>query len=469
MSGWTTRISWVVLIGAAWLASGCATNPLGPKVEFPPAPQFPADHPYTLDELIQLSIHRNAGLDVARYEAEAAQGLVDQVKALWLPAVRYDFAFTTYNDDLNYKMRAFHLVTLNVPLTGSYNIINSLNLSQIVTTGGKRTSGLRQAKMYAALKKLDVLRQQDAVAQDVTTYYQLVCLTSEVDAVLDDTVRRIRIFRQVAENLNERGSLRASNLDSLQADYFALQLDQFRLALQTGRHQAYTALKQTVGVGRDEPLLLKSVELPPAVTKQELVSAYASMVKGFLGRPETHEVDLFAKLRAEQVNFAKAQYMPNVAFTFEAINTQGARYAILNALDGLIAGFIVDVPIYDPARRGKLREALGLEQAALAFQRQVEELITLEVEVTAVECQRALATVFQAERGERIAAAHYDATRQAYSRELVPASAVVTAIAFDMLAKIQHTQWTIRLAWGRRTSSRRRKSCNCMIPTARSR
>jgi outer membrane protein TolC len=409
-------------------------------VEFPPAPRFPSDHQYTLDELIQLSVHRNAGLDVARHEAEAAQGLVDQVKALWLPSVRYDFAATAYDNDLNYKVRALHLATINVPLTGSFNIINSLNLSQIVATGGKRTSGLKQAKMYAAIKRLDVLRQQDAVAQDVTTYYQLVCLTSAIDAVLDDTVRRIRVFRQVAENLNQRGSLRASDLDYLQADYFVSQLDQFRLALQTGRHQAYTALKQTVGVGRDEQMLLKSVELPPAVTMPELVSAYASIVKGLLGRPETHEVDLFARLRAEQVNFAKAQYAPNVAFTFEAINTQGAHNTILNALDGLIAGFIVDVPIYDPARRGKLREALGLEQAALAFQRQVEELITLEIEVTAVECQRALVTVFQAERAERVAAAHYDAARQAYSRELVPASAVVTAIAFDMLAKIQHLQ-----------------------------
>ena len=37
-----------------------------------------------------VSVLRNAGLDVARYEAEAAQGLVDQVKSLWLPQLRFD-------------------------------------------------------------------------------------------------------------------------------------------------------------------------------------------------------------------------------------------------------------------------------------------------------------------------------------------------------------------------------------------
>ena len=87
-----------------------------------------------------------------------------------------------------------------------------------------------------------------------------------------------------------------------------------------------------------------------------------------------------------------------------------------------------------------MREALGLEHASIAFQRQVEELITLEIEVTAVEAQKALAVVLKAGRAKLVAAEHYDATRQAYSRELLPASDVVTAIALDMLAKTQSLQ-----------------------------
>jgi len=73
------------------LLSGCASTEMSsPPVQFPPAPQYPPDHRYTLDELLELSIHRNASLDVARYEAEAVEGLVDRVKALWLPALRWD-------------------------------------------------------------------------------------------------------------------------------------------------------------------------------------------------------------------------------------------------------------------------------------------------------------------------------------------------------------------------------------------
>ncbi|HVP10616.1 MAG TPA: TolC family protein, partial [Phycisphaerae bacterium] len=191
----TSAVAWVL----AWAAmAGCAPADKPPVAQFPPAPTYPADHQYTLDELVELSLFRNASMDVSRYEAEAAQGLVDQVKALWLPAVRYDFAATAYSNDLSYRARAFHIATINVPLTGKYNITNNVNLTEIAFTGGKRTSGLKQAKMYAALKKIDVERQRDAVAFDVATYYQLVCLTNDIDAVLDDTLRRIRVFRQVA-------------------------------------------------------------------------------------------------------------------------------------------------------------------------------------------------------------------------------------------------------------------------------
>src|ERR1043166_1640447 len=239
------RVMIITLIGAACLFGIGCNSPEKPEpaAQFPPAPEFAADHAYTLDELIQLAIHKNASLDVSRYEAEATQGLVDQVKALWLPALRYDFAAVAYDNDLNYKVRAFHVASINVPLTGPYNIVNSANLTQILATGGKRTSGLKQAKMYAALKKLDVLRLQDAVAYDVATYYQLVCLTNDIDAVIDDSIRRIRVFRQVSQNLNQRGSLRGTTLDSLQADFLVSEIEQIRLAIQAGRQQAYAALK----------------------------------------------------------------------------------------------------------------------------------------------------------------------------------------------------------------------------------
>jgi len=435
----TIRGTLVLCLG---MGSGCAApgKREPPARQLPPATVYPADHRYALDDLIELSIHRNASLDVARYEAEAAQGLVDQVKALWLPQLRFDFSALAYNNDLNYEAHPFNLATLNVPITGPYNFVSSLAFGQIISTGGKRTSGLKQAKMYAEIKRLDVFRQQDAVAFDVANFYHLVCLTSDVDAVLEDAVRRLRVFRQVSDNLTQRGSLRSSNLDRLQADYFISQLEQFRLFAQAGRQQAYEALKTFVGVARDDPLPLKLASLPPALTASELISAYETVVEGFPERPEAKQLDLFAGIRAEQVTFAKAAWHPNVVVLGTMVGTHGPGNTILGAIDGLVASLIVDIPIYDAGQLGKLREALGLEQASLAFQRQFEELITLEIEVTAIDAQKALATELKAARARAAAAEHYDATRQAYSRELIPASAVVTAVALDMLAKVQHLQ-----------------------------
>lgn len=418
--------------------AGCAAPLHESGSVFPPAPAYSADHRYTLDELIGLSIHRNAELDVARYEAEAAQGIVDQVKSLWLPTIRYDFAATAYDNDFNYRASAFGVAHLNVPITGAYNITNTAAIGQILASGGKRTSGLKQAKMYAAIKKLDILRLQDKVALDVALYYNIVALTSEIDAVLEDTQRRMQVFRQVAQGQDARGSLHVTHMDALEADFFVAELEQARVAVQATRRQAYSALRQAVGVDHDEPLMLASTSLPPALTPEQIKGVYQTIVLGFARRPELRMVDLFARLRAEQVNFAKAAWAPNVAFLGSFVNVAGNNNSIVGAIDGLIAGLVIDWPIYDPARRARLREALGMEQAAAAFQRQVEELVTLEIETTAVECQRALVTVFKSARALEIAGEHYDVTRQAFSHNIVPASSVAIALGVDMFAKVQH-------------------------------
>jgi outer membrane protein TolC len=427
-----------LLTAVVGLWGGCAASRnTTPIVRFPPAPVYPPDHEFTLDELVDLSVHRNPSLDVSRYVADAALGLVDQVKALWLPAVRYDFAATAYSKQMVYNMRALHIVPVKVPLTGAYNITNNVALAEIVSTGGKRTSGLKQAKMFAALTRIDVLRQQDLVAFGVAASYQIVCLTTQIDAVLDDALRRIRVFRQVAAGLNERGSLRANDLDSLEAEFLVTQLEQLQIAVRAGRAQAYCALKKAVGLNPAEPLLLRSATLPPLVTPAERLSVAAAIVQGFLHRPETQEVNLFARIQAEQVKFAKAAWAPNIVVLGNEITIAGNGNPILNAIDGIIAGVIIDVPIYDPARRARLREALGLEQAGLALQREVEQLVTLEIDVSALEAQKALALVMRAARAVQIAAEHYDASRQAYSRELIPAAGVVTAVVLDAGAKIE--------------------------------
>jgi outer membrane protein TolC len=429
------------LLAGVLLCAGCATTRcLAPEATLPPAPAWPPDHAYTLDEIVALSVYRNASIDVVRYEAEAAQGLVDQVKALWLPTFRYDFAATAYNNDLAYHLRAFNLVTVNVPLTGAYNIVNSANLAQIISTGGKRTSALQQTKMLAELLRIDVLRQQDLVACEVATFYQLICLASDVDAVLADALRRIRVFRQVADGLHARGSLRTSDLDTLQAELLVTELEQLQIALRSGRDQAYSALKKAVGVDPAEPLLLAAPTLPPLVNPAERLSVAAAVVKGFLQRPENQEVNLFARIAAEQVHFAKTCWAPNVAVATSATVIDGHPTNILNAIDGIIAGVIIDVPLYDPGRRARLRQALALEQAGLAVQREVEQLLTLQIQVTALQAQTTLTTLALAARARQAADEHEAAAREAFSRELIPASGMITAIALNAVGKSAYLQ-----------------------------
>lgn len=264
------------------------------------------------------------------------------------------------------------------------------------------------------------------------------CLTNEIDLILDDTLRRLRVFRQVAEQLNERGSLRASKLDSLQAGLLINELEQLRVLTQAGRQTAYAALKRAIGLNRDEPLILRDVTLPQPITYGEAVSVSAAIIKGFCGRPEPRQANLFAAIGREQVKFAKTLFYPTVATVDTFLDSQGRGNTILGAVDGLIVSLILDIPIYNPANRARLRAALYAERASEALRQLIEQLVVLEIETTALDAQRSLKTLLQSNRTRELAAEHERAARQAYTRELVPASDVIVAIGLNAFVRVQH-------------------------------
>ena len=438
----TAICRFVVGLLAVWvlLCAGCESPPKGPVARFPPAPRYPSDHRYTLDELMTLAIFHNPTLDAARNSAEAAQGLVDQVKSLWLPQIRYDFLAAGYSNDLNYKVRALGLASINVPITSAYTINNTATLGQIITTSGKRTSALKQVKMLAEIERLQVKVLQDCLVFDVASLYYLVCLTNDIDAVLEDTLRRVRVFREVSRNLNQLGSLKATLLNTQEADFLIRQIEELRIVTQATRYQTYQAMRTFIGTPREEILQLETISLPPVLSDQVLLSRAATIARGFLRRPELRQVDLLADLFREQVTFVKRGYLPNVAFLGSATDTVGNTNAILNAVKGLIGAVVVDVPIYDPAQKGRLRTALGLERASKAIQQQVEDLITLEMDVTRTDVQKTLAMVLKTVQTREVAGEHYRASRQASSRDLALASDVIVAMSLDMLARLEYLQ-----------------------------
>ncbi len=436
----TTRwLAPAVLTLALLSAAGCASARKQPAVrEFPPAPIYPADHQYNLDELIDLSVYKNPALDAARYTAAASEGLVDAVKSLYLPSLRYDFLAAGYNNDIAYHIRALGLVKVDIPLTSAYNINNTASVGQILATFGKRTSVLKQAKDLAAIQKLEIVTVQDCVAFQVAEFYFLVALTNDIDNVLDDTVRRMRVFHRVAEGLNERGSLRASNMDTMEATLLLTQIDQLRVLTKASRQQAYEALRVAIGASHDQPLVLASASLPPPVSTLEILGNAATLTEGFHRRPELRQLDLLVDLFHQQVQFAKALYTPSVGFVGAYTITGGNSNSILSAVQGLIGTVVLDWSIYSPGRAALLRETLAMEQASLALQREIEQVLTLEMQATRINTQKSLATVLHATQAKQTAAEHYNAALQAYSRELVPANQIIIALTLNMAAKIEY-------------------------------
>lgn len=434
------RTGLCLALGFALVVCGCASTGSPPAARFPPPPTWPDDHEHSLDDLVELSIHHNAGLDAARYVAESTQGLIDQVKALWLPMFRYDFAAVGYSNDINYKARILDLISVNVPLTGAYNLNSTASAWQILTTSGKRSSLLGQARRVGLLQKIQVLQLQDAVAFDVANLYYLVCLAHETDNVLDAAIDRAAMLEQVLGARRRQGSLQVSTLDLLQAEMLVRQLRRQQIAARAARQQSYLALRTFVGVPPDRPLYLRSVQLPPLADRREVLSAAGTLARAFLARPEVYQAQLVVRILQEQVRFAKAGWGPNVGFLGAGTYTAGNHGAVLNALDGIAGKIVIDLPVYDPAARGRLRQMLGLEHASTALQRQVEEQIQLDIETARLEAEKTLAIVVQAAAARDAAIDRARLAHQAYAHHVLRADDVLQAIRTETDSRIDCLQ-----------------------------
>jgi len=168
--------------------------------------------------------------------------------------------------------------------------------------------------------------------------------------------------------LNQRGSLRASDLDYMEADFFILELEQLRIAAQAGRQQAYTALKQFVGI----PQMSRSfsrVHRFPRGHAEGRDQRLGGVAKGFLGRPENQQVDLFKHIRKEQVNFAKAAFARTWCWPRATSIARGTTTPSSKRFRDWWSRPSSCADLRPGAARGAARSP-GLEQASLAFQRQ---------------------------------------------------------------------------------------------------
>lgn len=297
-------------------------------------------------------------------------------------------------------------------------------LNQPLFTGGRIGSAVDAAEAGADAARANLTEAQADVALQVQAAYLGARLAQEAADIVGTSLELAREHLERVRLLEDAG--RASELEVLRADVEVENLVPQRVAAENARELALLNLKRLVNLPADAALRLTTPlgpdapGLPPVAsvrlpTLQEAADELAA-------RPAVRAAELTSEATEEQVDVARAGYLPSLALTGNF-----SRQAFPSGLfpsggdwrDDWNMGLVVQWPLFQGFRRSAEVDAAQAQarQSVLRLQ-QLREGVRLEYEQALGELERARAQIGAAARTVGQAERVYELTRLRFNEGL---------------------------------------------------
>jgi len=263
----------------------------------------------TLDKSISLALSENPNYLATQQGVDAAQAQVRYAAAQFFPVLD---AVGLQNLDKKVMVLDFPSLipggrSQRIPLDFTKIYQLSLNFQFPLYTGGRLTSGYKQAK-YNLLASEEGVRQtgQETVFAVKRSFYTYL-LTKELVRVTEETLGLAEKLLQNVKNMSEVGM--ASRLDLLRAEVRVSNLKPPVIQARNSVSVAELGLKTILGLDLAQP-----VEIVGELSYQPLeVNLQESLSKAMAERPELSQVNYQKKIAGEMKKIALANSLPTLA------------------------------------------------------------------------------------------------------------------------------------------------------------
>lgn len=332
--------------------------------------------PWTLERAVTTALQQNPDARMAQARIDAAQAVVRQAQAAWLPQLMLSGRYTDTNNPMMgfgaiLNQRAFHPgIDFNRP--GQIDNFNATGtLAYNLYSGGKATAGRAAARAAADAASLDQRTAQHHLAAEVVKAVLNLRKAREAVIAVEGGVRAYEAAVQAARARFDAGQLLKADLLSLQ-----VQLSQTRESLVRSRHATALAERAFLFIlGLDAPP--EHVEL--ANDDPALAHLTLPEVLDPSHRPELLAMQARVRAAESMVETARAGRRPTVNAFASYQYDQG--WKLDRHGDSWMAGVSFDVAAYDGGQTsGRIRQARAELNQAREGLRKLSLGIALEVE-----------------------------------------------------------------------------------------
>lgn len=332
--------------------------------------------PLSLDEAVATALRQSPDARAARARVDAAEAMVQQAGAAWLPQLSLSSRYTQTNTPMMafgsiLNQRAFtYALDFNQP--GRIDNLNATGtIAYNLYSGGRATAGRTAARAGAEAADLDLRTAQQQLATEVVRAALNLRKAREAVIAIEGGVKAFDAAVAVARARFDAGQMLKADLLSLE-----VQLAQTRETLAAAKHGsalAARAFQFTLGLEpSDAPVELLADD--PALARLGIPDT-----QDFSHRPELLGLAARARAAEAMVSSARGSRRPTVNAFASYQYDQG--WQLDRHGDGWFAGVAVDLNVFDGGQTsGKVREARARLTEVQEMQHKATLGIGLEVE-----------------------------------------------------------------------------------------
>jgi outer membrane protein len=392
----------------------------------------------TLDKSVRIALSHNPQHLATEERVEAAYSKLREAASGFMPSLNAQGQHTLDEKSMELEFPSFipgePPQRVEIDFTRDYQFSMSLTLP--LYTGGRLTSGFKQAKYNLESSKESVRQSKHLTVFNTKRAFYGHLLAKEFVTVAEEAVRVAEENLENVKNMYEVGM--ASRMDLLRSEVRLTNMQPEVIAAKNNLRISELNLKTILGMDLALP-----VEIEGALSYEPLAPDLEECIATALAqRPEMRQYDFQRKMAGESLKLSRASYFPTLAvsgsysFWADKLNFQKDTWSSFYAVN-----LVLNIPIFNG-----LKESAQMAQAK-AFIREIEltqqalrDAVELEVRQAVLRLKEAKEILLSQEKNTEQAKESLRISQLNFSEGMATTLDVISAEAAYSQAQVNYSQ-----------------------------
>jgi outer membrane protein len=392
----------------------------------------------TLDKSVRIALAQNPYHLATEERVDAAYSRLREAASGFLPSLNAQGQHTLEEKSMELEFPSFipgePPQRVEIDFTRDYQFSMSLTLP--LFTGGRLTSGFRQAKYNLESTKEAVRQSKHTTVFNTKRAFYGHLLAKEFVIVAEEAVRVAEENLENVKNMYEVGM--ASKMDLLRSEVRLTNMQPQVIAAKNNLRISELNLKTLLGMDLSQPVEIEGA-LKYEPFKPDLEKCIATALAQ---RPEVRQNEFQRKMAGESLKLSRAGYLPTVAvsgsysFWADKLNFQKDTWSSFYAVN-----LVFNIPIFNGFKESaQIAHSKALIREIELNQKALEDAVELEVRQAVFMLEEAKETLVSQEKNTEQARESLRISQLNYSEGMATTLDVISAEAAYGQAQVNYSQ-----------------------------